>query len=70
MGEYLYYTIDYSFVYIVFQLLSLYAIVLAYMATKAEHEITSWRAAVVVVVGFVMSYLIRNSLLFLFFGRM
>lgn len=69
MGEYLYYTIDYSFVYIAFQLLSLYSIALAYMATEAEHEITSWRAAVVVVVGFVMSYLIRNSLLFLFLGR-
>lgn len=69
LGEYLYYTLDFPYVYIISWLLSFYGIALAYMATKVEHGITGWRAVIVVAIGYVMAYVIRNSLFYLALSR-
>ena len=68
LGDYLYHTLEFPYVFIISWLLSFYGIALAYMATKVEHGIAGWRAVVVVVIGYVTAFVIRTSLFLLFLG--
>lgn len=69
-GQYWYYLVDFPVVYILSWLFSLYGIGLAYLATRVEHGLVWWRVVIVVVVGYVVAYIIRNSLLYSYMGLM
>lgn len=69
-GQYWYHALELVPIAVLRWLLSFYSISLAYLATRAEHRLTWWRIVVVVVVGYVANFLIRNSLFYLFMGLM
>lgn len=69
-GQYWYYLVDFPIVYILSWLLSLYSIGLAYLATRVEHGLVWWRVVIVVIVGYVVAYIIRNNLLYSYMGLM
>lgn len=67
-GQYWYYALESVPIAVLRWLLSFYSIGLAYLATRAEHRLTWWRVVVVVVAGYVVNFLIGNSLFYLFMG--
>ena len=69
-GYYWYQLLNLTISNILTWLVSFYTIVLAYLVTRAEHRLAWWRAIIVVVVGYCMALVIRNSLFYSLFGLM
>ena len=67
-GQFFYIVFNQTVPFTLSWLLSFYGVALAYMATRVEHGLSWWRVVIVVAIGYVASYVIRNSLWFAYFG--
>ena len=68
LGQFWYRVFEVPIVFVISWLLSFYGIALAYFATRTEHRLVWWRAIVVVVVGYVLAFVIRNSPSYSYWG--
>lgn len=70
IGQHWFHALNVSLADMLKWFVSFYSTGLAYLVTKVEHKLVWWRVVVVVVLGFLLNFVIRNSLSYSYWGMM